>query len=187
MQAQSVAQTLLYEPNITTGGGPRAANQEVNIRGLTGNKVLQTVDGARQSFESGHRPSYFLDPELLASVEAVRGPVSSLWGSGALGGVVAQRTINAGDFLPGERDLGGFVKTGFNSNNNQHTSTAAVLGRNGGTDWLLSATTATAMTSSSATAKASRARPTRTAASSPRSRSPRRGSPPGVHLPRRAL
>jgi hemoglobin/transferrin/lactoferrin receptor protein len=141
MQAQSVAQTLLYEPNITAVGGPRAANQDVNIRGLTGNKVLQTVDGARQSFESGHRPSFFLDPELLASVEAVRGPVSSLWGSGAMGGVVAQRTINAEDFLDGERDLGGFVKTGFNSNNQQQTSTAALLGRNGNTDWLLSAYT----------------------------------------------
>ncbi|MDP5054352.1 MAG: TonB-dependent hemoglobin/transferrin/lactoferrin family receptor, partial [Congregibacter sp.] len=139
MQAQSVAQTLLYEPNITIAGGPRAANQGVNIRGLTGNKVLQTVDGARQSFESGHRPSYFLDPELLASVEAVRGPVSSLWGSGALGGVVAQRTINADDMLGSQDQLGGFIKTGYNSNNRQNTSTAALLGRRDTSDWLLSA------------------------------------------------
>lgn len=139
IQAQSVAQTLLYEPNITVAGGPRAANQGVNIRGLTGNKVLQTVDGARQSFESGHRPSYFLDPELLASIEAVRGPVSSLWGSGALGGVVAQRTIRAEDLLSAERDLGGFIKTGFNSNNSQSTSTAAFLGRSDTASWLLSA------------------------------------------------
>jgi hemoglobin/transferrin/lactoferrin receptor protein len=138
MQAQSVAQTLLLEPNITVAGGPRAANQAVNIRGLTGNKVLQTVDGARQSFESGHRPGYFLDPELLASVEAVRGPVSSLWGSGALGGVVAQRTLRAGDFLRDGREFGGFIKTGFNSNNQQHTSTAALLGRSDSRDWLVS-------------------------------------------------
>ncbi len=138
MQPQSVAQTLLYEPNITVAGGPRAANQGVNIRGLTGNKVLQTVDGARQSFESGHRPSYFLDPELLASVEAVRGPVSSLWGSGALGGVVAQRTIRADDKLAADDSLGGFIKTGYNSNNQQHTTTAALLGRTDSADWLLS-------------------------------------------------
>ena len=138
MQPQSVAQTLLYEPNITIAGGPRAANQAVNIRGLTGNKVLQTVDGARQSFECGHRPSYFLDPELLSSVEAVRGPVSSLWGSGALGGVVAQRTINADDLLAEDDQLGGFVKTGFNSNNDQSTTTAALLGRTDRGDWLLS-------------------------------------------------
>ncbi|EED33984.1 TonB-dependent heme/hemoglobin receptor family protein [gamma proteobacterium NOR5-3] len=138
LQAQSVAQTLLYEPNISAAGGPRAANQAVNIRGLTGNKVLQTIDGARQSFESGHRPGYFLDPELLASVEAVRGPVSSLWGSGALGGVVAQRTLRADDFLSDGQSLGGFLKSGYNSNNSQQTTTAALLGRQGGSDWLLS-------------------------------------------------
>jgi outer membrane receptor protein involved in Fe transport len=139
MQPQSVAQTLLYEPNITVAGGPRAANQAVNIRGLSGNKVLQTIDGARQSFESGHRPGYFLDPELLASVEAVRGPVSSLWGSGALGGVVAQRTLRADDYLARGDNLGGFVKSGYNDNNGQSTTTAAVLGRATDTDWLLSA------------------------------------------------
>jgi hemoglobin/transferrin/lactoferrin receptor protein len=138
MQAQSIAQTLQFQPNITTSGGPRAANQGVNIRGLSGNKVLQTVDGARQSFESGHRPSFFLDPELLASVEAVRGPVSSLWGSGALGGVIAQRTIRADDMLGRGDNLGGFVKTGLNSNNGQHTTTAALLGRGERSDWLLS-------------------------------------------------
>lgn len=138
MQAQSIAQTLQFQPNITTAGGPRAANQGVNIRGLSGNKVLQTVDGARQSFESGHRPSFFLDPELLASVEAVRGPVSSLWGSGALGGVVAQRTIRADDILGPGDNLGGFLKTGLNSNNGQHTTTAALLGHGGRSDWLLS-------------------------------------------------
>ncbi|WP_439100593.1 TonB-dependent hemoglobin/transferrin/lactoferrin family receptor [Congregibacter sp.] len=138
VQAQSVAQTLQYQANISIAGGPRAANQAVNIRGLTGNKVLQTVDGARQNFESGHRPSYFLDPELLARVEAVRGPVSSLWGSGAMGGVVAQRTIRAEDMLGGERSNGGFLKSGYNSNNQQSTTTAALLGRSDRADWLLS-------------------------------------------------
>ncbi|GAB5414294.1 MAG: TonB-dependent hemoglobin/transferrin/lactoferrin family receptor [Congregibacter sp.] len=139
MQAQSVAQTLMYEANISVAGGPRAANQEVNIRGLTGNKVLQTVDGARQGFESGHRPNFFLDPELLASVEAVRGPVSSLWGSGALGGVIAQRTIRPDDMLRGNANFGGFLKTGFNSNNQQFTTTGALLGRSDIADWLVSA------------------------------------------------
>ncbi|RCU45612.1 TonB-dependent hemoglobin/transferrin/lactoferrin family receptor [Corallincola holothuriorum] len=138
IQPQSVAQVLKNEPNISVSGGPRANNQSVNIRGLTGNKVLQTVDGVRQVFESGHRPSYFLDPELLQSVEAIKGPSSSLWGSGAVGGVVAQNTVSAGDLLTAEQDLGGFVKQGFNWNNDQSTTTGALAGRTDSLDWLLS-------------------------------------------------
>ena len=138
IQPQSVAQALSYQPNISVAGGPRAYNQTVNIRGLQGNKILQTIDGSRQDFESGHRPSYFLDPELLESVEAMRGPASSLWGSGALGGVVAQNTISADSILEESEQLGGFVKTGYNDNNEQSTTTVAMVGRTGPTDWLIS-------------------------------------------------
>jgi hemoglobin/transferrin/lactoferrin receptor protein len=134
---QSVADLLRYQANISVEGGPRAGSQAINIRGLGGNKVLQTIDGARLSFESGHRPGYFLDPELLRSVEALRGPASSLWGSGALGGVIAQNTIAPADLLE-ERDIGGFVRSGYNSNNDQLTSTVAIAGRGTSVDWLLS-------------------------------------------------
>ncbi|MFT5720049.1 MAG: hemoglobin/transferrin/lactoferrin receptor protein, partial [Motiliproteus sp.] len=138
IQPQSVAEVLVYEPNISVSGGPRANNQTVNIRGLSGNKILQTVDGVRQVFESGHRPSYFLDPELLQSVEAVKGPASTLWGSGALGGVVAQNSISASDLLEADQEIGGFVKTGYNDNNHQMSTTAVVAGRIGNVDWLVS-------------------------------------------------
>ncbi|WP_431312111.1 TonB-dependent receptor plug domain-containing protein [Shewanella glacialipiscicola] len=53
-----------YLPNVTLTGGPREQVQGVNIRGLGGNRVLQLIDGVRQNFESGHRPTYFLDPSL---------------------------------------------------------------------------------------------------------------------------
>ena len=138
IQPQSVAQVVQYEPNVAIEGGPRSGNQSVSIRGLGDNKVLQTIDGVRQVFDSGHRPSYFLDPVLLKSVEVVKGPVSALWGSGALGGVVAQNTISAGDILSGTQNLGGIVKTGYNSNNDQSTTTAVLAGRSDSIDWLLS-------------------------------------------------
>jgi hemoglobin/transferrin/lactoferrin receptor protein len=138
IQPQSVPGALAYEPNITVAGGPRAANQTVNVRGLEGSKVLQTVDGARQGFESGHRPSYFLDPELVRSVEAVRGPASSAWGSGAVGGVVAQNTITADDLVSDAGALGGFVKGGYNDSNSGATSTAALAGKGEQLGWLVS-------------------------------------------------
>ena len=138
MQAQSAAEVLRYEPNVTIFGGPRANQQSVNIRGLADEKVLQTIDGVRQDFNSGHRPRYFLDPALLKSVEVVKGPASSLWGSGALGGVVAQTSVSARDLLKPEQNFGGLVKSGYNFNNNQTTNTAAIAGRTSAIDWLVS-------------------------------------------------
>lgn len=138
LQGQSVAELLAYQPNITVSGGPRAGSQNVNIRGLGGNKVLQTIDGARLSFESGHRPSYFLDPELLKGVEALRGPAGSLWGTGALGGVVAQRTVDPADLRRGKQ-LGGFVRSGYNANSNQNFTTLALAGGSDELEGLLSA------------------------------------------------
>ncbi len=138
MQAQSVAEVTRYEPNVSIAGGPRANQQSVNIRGLSDEKVLQTIDGVRQDFNSGHRPRYFLDPALLKSVEVVKGPASSLWGSGALGGVIAQTTVDAADLLKADQNIGGLVKSGYNFNNNQTASTAAIAGRTDTLDWLVS-------------------------------------------------
>ncbi len=138
IQPQSVAEAVANEPNILVQGGSRPGYQSINIRGLGGNQVLQTIDGVRQDFSSGHRPSYFLDPALLKSVEVVKGPASNLWGSGALGGVVSQSTIGATDILAADADFGGLIKSGFNFNNNQTSTTAVITGRTNSVDWLLS-------------------------------------------------
>src|SRR5262245_59053103 len=80
----------------------------INIRGLQDfGRVAVVIDGARQNFQvSGHNANgvFFLDPELLAGLEIVRGPVANIYGSGAIGGVASFRTKDVGDILrPGER------------------------------------------------------------------------------------
>lgn len=137
IQATSVPQTVAHLPNVTLSGGPRDDVQNVNIRGLGDNQVLQLVDGIRQNFMSGHRPTYFLDPELIKSVEVVKGPSSALWGSGALGGVISQNTIHAADLL-GTKDFGGFIKQGYHSNSDKWLTTTALAGRMDSFDWLVS-------------------------------------------------
>lgn len=137
MQPKSVPEAVKHLPNVTVAGGPRAGSQTVNIRGLEGRRVLQTVDGVRQVFESGHRPSYLLDPALLRSIEVIKGPASTR-GSGALGGVIAQETITASDILESGDAFGGFVKTGVNTNNNGSDSIVTLAGQNDSIDWLFS-------------------------------------------------
>jgi len=136
-QAASVADALKNEANINVTNGPRASSQGVEIRGLSGDRVLQTIDGARQNTSSGHRGSYFMDPELLKSIEVLRGPASSLWGSGALGGVVAQNTKSAQDFLAPEESFGGYLKQGYETNGDRTKTSGAIYGQQATIDWLL--------------------------------------------------
>ncbi|MCL1059576.1 TonB-dependent hemoglobin/transferrin/lactoferrin family receptor [Shewanella gelidimarina] len=141
-QPASVAQALKNVANVNVSNGPRASSQGVEIRGLGGQRVLQTIDGARQNTSSGHRGTYFMDPELLSSIEVVRGPASSLWGSGAIGGVVAQNTKSAQDFLEEEDTFGGYIKQGFETNGDRAKTSGAIYGLAdtadaGSVDWLL--------------------------------------------------
>ncbi|MGE3150039.1 MAG: TonB-dependent receptor plug domain-containing protein, partial [Pseudorhodoplanes sp.] len=68
----------------------------INIRGLQDfGRVAVVVDGARQNFQrTGHfaNGQFYLDPEMLAGVDIVRGPVANIYGSGAIGGVASFRT-----------------------------------------------------------------------------------------------
>jgi hemoglobin/transferrin/lactoferrin receptor protein len=92
-----------YEPNVSVGNNRRYGLQDINIRGLGGNRVLIQTDGIRvpTQFQFG-TPSIgrdYVDIETLQRVEVIRGPASALYGSDALGGVVTFRTIDPGDLL----------------------------------------------------------------------------------------
>jgi len=84
-------------PGAQFDGGPRRSGEVPSIRGLSGEGVLILLDGARQSFVSGHDGRIFVDPEVLQAVEVIRGPSSALYGSGALGGIIGLRTLSASD------------------------------------------------------------------------------------------
>ena len=106
-------------PGSNIGGGPRRAGQTPDVRGLSGEGVLVLFDGARQSFLSGHDGRFFVDPDLVQAVEVVRGPTSALYGSGALGGVIALRTVTAEDLLDDDERASVKVGGGYQSVNDE--------------------------------------------------------------------
>lgn len=106
-------------PGAAIGGGPRRSGMTPDVRGLSGEGVLVLFDGARQSYLSGHDGRFFADPDLVRAVEVVRGPASALYGSGALGGVIAVRTITADDFLEDGERAGVKVSSGYQSVNDE--------------------------------------------------------------------
>lgn len=115
-------------PNVAIGGGPRGQGQTVSIRGLSDERILFLIDGARQNFARGHSTRIFIEPDLLRQVEVLRGPASALWGSGAMGGVVALGTLDAADLLREGQTFGGRVRLGYQDASDQWLTNAGVYG-----------------------------------------------------------
>lgn len=137
-QATSVADALEDIPNVDIRGGSRSIAQKPNIRGLSDNRVVQVIDGVRQNFDLAHRGSYFLPMSLIQEIEVIKGPSSSLWGSGALGGVVAMRTPNALDLLKNNDKFGVKIRQGYQTANNLSERDASVFAANDKFDVLIS-------------------------------------------------
>jgi vitamin B12 transporter len=80
--------------------GPGGSLTEVRIRGAEANHTLLFVDGIKiDDPASGDTPRYeILNADLASRIEVIRGPQSALWGSEAIGGVIA---INGIDDSPG--------------------------------------------------------------------------------------
>ncbi len=137
-QPADLGDLLLELPNVDIAGGPRNIGQRSVIRGISDERILFLLDGARQNFVRGHNSRLFIEPELLKTVEVVRGPASAWWGSGAVGGVVGLTTKDASDLLsPGQR-FGALLKGGFQSAADQGLGSASVYGLVGETfDYLL--------------------------------------------------
>jgi hypothetical protein len=63
--------------------------QTYSVRGTAGQRVLSMLAGARLVTDRRAGVAFsFVDPALLGTVDVVRGPSSSYYGSGALGGVI---------------------------------------------------------------------------------------------------
>ena len=97
--ASSAADLLRHVPGLTLDGTGRTNGQDVNLRGYDRRGGLVLVDGVRQGTDTGHLNSTFLDPALIKRIEIVRGPSALLYGSGAMGGVIAYDTADAKDLL----------------------------------------------------------------------------------------
>lgn len=99
---------LRYQSALSfDGGGTRFGGAGFRIRGLGGNRVLTLVDGipVAERFSVGSYADSgreYAELGLIRQVEILRGPASNLYGSKALGGVVAIDTLAPSDLLGGD-------------------------------------------------------------------------------------
>ena len=128
-QANSLTDIIKDVPGVFVDGGARRSGQAPTIRGFRDEDILILVDGVKQSFISGHDGRIFIEPELFKTVEVVKGPMSALYGSGALGGVIALTTVDAADFLEPGQTAGVRVKAGYQSVNDEFSITSTGFAR----------------------------------------------------------
>jgi len=90
--------------------GPAGSLTEIRIRGAEANHTLLFVDGIKiDDPASGDTPRYeILNADLASRIEVVRGPQSALWGSEAVGGVIAVNGIDDVPGLSAQAELGSF-------------------------------------------------------------------------------
>ncbi|ENY0911834.1 TonB-dependent hemoglobin/transferrin/lactoferrin family receptor [Serratia marcescens] len=136
--ATSAADMLRRVPGITVNGTGRSNGQDVTMRGYGKNGVLTLVDGIRQGTDTGHIGGTFLDPALVKRIEIVRGPSALLYGSGALGGVIAYETVDAADLLLPGHDSGFRVYGTAGSGDHSLGMGASAYGKTDNLDGLLS-------------------------------------------------
>ncbi|MFA1752164.1 TonB-dependent hemoglobin/transferrin/lactoferrin family receptor [Xanthomonas campestris] len=129
-----------YTPgvSVTSTSGRFTGASGVRIRGLDGNRVAILVDNVPVS-DTFNFGSYlnanrnFVDLETLKRVEVVRGPASSLYGSDALGGVVAFVTKDPSDYLSADKHS--YVGLKFGYEGDWNGLFAGATGAFGGERW----------------------------------------------------
>ena len=101
-------------------GGTNGMNQKIYMRGVSDRGLNITIDGAKQNGNTfHHNADLLIDPDLIKAVEVEVGSRSVVNGSGALGGSVAFKTVDAKDLLDDGEAIGAKIKTGYASNNSE--------------------------------------------------------------------
>jgi hemoglobin/transferrin/lactoferrin receptor protein len=141
----TIEDMIRYEPGIqvnrqTSGTDPFGSLGGFSIRGVGGNRVLTIVDGSRTIERITDQTRDFIDLSNMKKVEIVRGPASVLWGSDALGGVVAFTTKDPADYIAPGRNWGVQYDGWFNSLNFSFTNTMTGAIRVGNIEAMLSYT-----------------------------------------------
>ncbi|MBO6565149.1 MAG: TonB-dependent hemoglobin/transferrin/lactoferrin family receptor [Pseudomonadales bacterium] len=134
--ARDIVDLVRFEPGVSVSGtGDRFGLSGFNIRGIEGNRVLTLVDGIRVAEEFSFGPFLssrrdYVDIDSLSRAEIARGPISSLWGSDALGGVVAFTTKSPSDYLSEAQATHVSVKAGYSSTDSSTVVTTTLAGGN---------------------------------------------------------
>ncbi|WP_207080255.1 TonB-dependent hemoglobin/transferrin/lactoferrin family receptor [Novosphingobium sp. KA1] len=109
-----------YARRVDAGVNFNPQNQSINIRGLDANRVLTTIDGIRTPWlNDGARGVQggvaLFDFNALTAIDVVKSADSSFFGTGALAGTLALRTLDPEDLLVDGKVQAGLGKVTYDS------------------------------------------------------------------------
>ena len=131
--ATSIGDAFRYVPGVDhEGAGTRFGTEGINIRGIGGNRVAILVDGVplADQFDTGNFSNAtrdFIDAGLIQDIEILHGPASALYGSSAIGGVVAVRTPDPSDIALRGRFGAEFLGTWREADDSTHGQAIVAL------------------------------------------------------------
>ena len=122
---------LTHKPGISQVGTGPGISKPV-IRGLGYNRVVVVHEGAKQEGQQwGDEHGIEIDEYSISKVEVIKGPVSLIYGSDALGGVINILSNNPAE----EGTISGNVLSNFQTNNRLFTAHANIAGNRNGFNW----------------------------------------------------
>lgn len=127
--------TRTNDLSLARNGGPGSATT-ASIRGAGADHTLYILDGVRLNDPSqvgGGTNLGLVSTDDASRIEVLRGPLSTLWGSGAMGGVVSITSRTPTRPLEGDLRVEGFDEYG--------SARAGIGGKMGGLTWRLSGST----------------------------------------------
>ena len=123
--------TVGIEINPDGGQGVNRAN----IRGENAFRTVVMIDGQKiAEHKSMSGAPMLIDPAMIERIEVIKGPVSVLYGSDAIGGAINIITKKGGD-----RPFQGNVTAGYNTSADAASGSASVAGSTNGWNYRLSA------------------------------------------------
>lgn len=112
IQSLDITQILERAPGVTTTrNGPLGGFTGVRLRGSTSDQVLVLVDGVRLNDPSAPGGGFDfgnIQTQNINRVEILRGANSIIWGSNAIGGVIAIQTGGHGETAAFQGEAGSF-------------------------------------------------------------------------------
>lgn len=118
-RVNSVAEAVADVEGVDVGSGTNGSNKtggkSISMRGLPSEYTLILIDGRRQNAAGNVTPNAFNDTatafmppvSAIERIEVIRGPMSTLYGSDAMGGVINIITRKVGKTWTGEVSLEG--------------------------------------------------------------------------------